>query len=146
MTAGVIIKGWLDSAGWTLLMLLVVWSHVFLAPYTKVEESFNVQAMHDLLESRSDLGEYDHQAFPGVVPRTFLGKLFQQHGALFTSTAIFEALWYITMPAGAVWVAGISAAPYWTLRVLGWPKAVGLICTRLVLVNAGPLLLGVVPA
>ncbi len=65
-------------AGWTVLLLLVVWTHVLLAPFTKVEESFNVQAMHDMLELRSDVGKYDHQAFPGVVPRTFLGETLLQ--------------------------------------------------------------------
>jgi alpha-1,6-mannosyltransferase len=31
------------------LILLVLWLHVWLAPYTKVEESFNLHATHDIL-------------------------------------------------------------------------------------------------
>lgn len=32
-----------------LLFLVVSWTHVLLAPYTKVEESFNLHVTHDVL-------------------------------------------------------------------------------------------------
>eukprot|EP01084_Bolivina_argentea_P089486 161468_1 len=50
--------------------------YVLVVPYTKVEESFNMQASHDMLfHGYTDIQNYDHNQFRGVVPRTFIGSL-----------------------------------------------------------------------
>jgi hypothetical protein len=66
----------------SLLVPVSIMTHLFLAPYTKVEESFNIQATHDILlygvpikNTTSIAANFDHVDFPGAVPRTFVGAL-----------------------------------------------------------------------
>lgn len=66
-----------------LLLPILILTHLIVAPYTKVEESFNIQAIHDISNyglpiqniSSSLHQYYDHFEFPGAVPRTFVGAL-----------------------------------------------------------------------
>jgi alpha-1,6-mannosyltransferase len=61
-----------------LVLLLVIFMYVILCPYSKVEESFNTQALFDLhhFNFLTKLDFYDHLEFSGVVPRTFIGPIF----------------------------------------------------------------------
>lgn len=58
---------------WTIALAFTVLAHVAAAPFTKVEESFGMQAAHDLLFHGASIDAYDHLEFPGVVPRSFAG-------------------------------------------------------------------------
>ncbi|OCK77914.1 glycosyltransferase family 22 protein [Lepidopterella palustris CBS 459.81] len=70
---------------WLLYLLIptIILAHLFYSPYTKVEESFNIQAIHDILihgipwsnTSHHLAIDFDHVSFPGSVPRTFAGAL-----------------------------------------------------------------------
>ncbi|KAI5466640.1 Alg9-like mannosyltransferase family-domain-containing protein [Mariannaea sp. PMI_226] len=68
----------------TWLLFTIPLLHLFIAPYTKVEESFNIQATHDILVYGTPTSgnihdrlahTYDHFTFPGAVPRTFVGAV-----------------------------------------------------------------------
>jgi len=72
-----------------LTFLTLVWIYILLIPYTKVEESFNLQAIRDILKLGFKFQDYDHQQFPGVVPRTFLA-------AIVTSFLSFPAFFIAT--------------------------------------------------
>uniref|UniRef100_N1QRJ2 Mannosyltransferase n=1 Tax=Aegilops tauschii TaxID=37682 RepID=N1QRJ2_AEGTA len=65
----------LREYGWDLMLGSIAAFYAVMVPYTKVEESFNVQAMHDILYHNHHIEKYDHLEFPGVVPRTFIGAL-----------------------------------------------------------------------
>jgi alpha-1,6-mannosyltransferase len=65
-------------------LVLSTFAAALLAPYTKVEESFNVQAVHDIINVGLDRIElFDHVTFPGAVKRSSLGALFLSLPSIF---------------------------------------------------------------
>jgi alpha-1,6-mannosyltransferase len=67
----------------SLALPVTILIHLLAAPYTKVEESFAIQAVHDILVygtptkniNATFRATYDHFTFPGAVPRTFIGPV-----------------------------------------------------------------------
>lgn len=60
----------------TTVLIVIISIHLWVSPFTKVEESFTIQAIHDILKyGVSDISKYDHIEFPGAVPRSFVGPL-----------------------------------------------------------------------
>ncbi|CAL1405886.1 unnamed protein product [Linum trigynum] len=96
----------LQRYGYDLLLGSIAAFYVLMAPYTKVEESFNIQAMHDILFHRHHLDNYDHLEFPGVVPRTFIG---------------------------AFLISTLASPLVFAMRLLQFPKLYALISVRLAL-------------
>jgi len=57
----------MDWSFW--IFFLVIFAHIMICPFSKVEESFYSQAAHDFIYLKN-ISHFDHHEFPGVVPRT----------------------------------------------------------------------------
>ncbi|KAK6162676.1 hypothetical protein DH2020_002517 [Rehmannia glutinosa] len=85
--------------GYDVLLGSIAAFYVFMTPYTKVEESFNVQ--------------YDHLEFPGVVPRTFIGEI---------SYTIFSNAKHALFLLGALIVSTLASPFVLSASLLQLPK------------------------
>jgi alpha-1,6-mannosyltransferase len=119
---------------WALLLALAL-VHVVLCPFTKVEESFNAQAWHDvrflLLDGGGSLDAFDHHEFPGVVPRSFLGAWAVALCARPVGWALDRALPGLSAALGAALPGSRAAA--WAEEVCAHAGLRALLAARLTL-------------
>lgn len=73
------------------------------ASFTKVEESFNMQAIHDILHHGVVSANFDHMTFSGPVPRTFAGAV-----ALSASVRLFWGPLFSFLGIWNEWITGKS--------------------------------------
>jgi alpha-1,6-mannosyltransferase len=57
------------------MLILTMVGHVVLTPYTKVEETFQINNIYDNIYLMTDTKNYDFKEFFGVVERTFISSL-----------------------------------------------------------------------
>ncbi|PHH61558.1 hypothetical protein CDD82_2134 [Ophiocordyceps australis] len=119
------------------LMVAMALLHLVASPYTKVEESFNLQAAHDIMvygTPPDPSHSYDHFVFAGAVPRTFVGAALLAalakpfvwaagfHHAQFVVRALLaaaNAASLVLLRRTLLHAAGAPAATWWALLMLG---------------------------
>eukprot|EP00760_Papus_ankaliazontas_P006576 PhM_4_TR13094/c0_g2_i1/m.5696/K03847/ALG12; alpha-1,6-mannosyltransferase len=74
-----------------LVPLVAMVLSVIVCPYTKVEESFHMQAAHDFLYVHN-LSQWDHHEYPGVVPRSFVGAAVMA-GTAAPVVRVLDSMW-----------------------------------------------------
>eukprot|EP01135_Chromosphaera_perkinsii_P006583 Nk52_evm8s553 gene=Nk52_evmTU8s553 len=89
---------------WEALLLCLCLVHLFACPFTKVEESFSMQAVYDIVTGKP-LRFYDHVLFKGVVPRSFVPPLFV---AMLTFPILFVAR-VVEICVGMDWLGAARA-------------------------------------